>query len=141
MPASDQAGSQQLLQALVGMKPLEEIAEGTFFRFLILDRLYWHIYEHVPPNDTAEVEKDFLPNRHAAVHGLLASRFDARNAFRLGNSTSASRGAFSVANAPPPPASSPGPTTEDACVALRKGVRCRSRVSGRPLRQVDPDRA
>ena len=72
MPASDQAGSQQLLQALVGMKPLEEIAEGTFFGFLILDRLYRHIYEHAPPNDTAEVEKDFLPNRHAAVHGLVA---------------------------------------------------------------------
>ncbi len=71
MPTPDHMGSKQLLQTLVEMRPLEEIAEGTFFGYLILDRLYRHIYEHVPPNDTTEVEKDFLPNRHAAVHGLV----------------------------------------------------------------------
>ena len=70
--ASDQVGSKQLHQALVGTRPLEEITGGTFFGYLILGRSYQHIYEHVPPSDTAEVEKDFLPNRHAAVHGLVA---------------------------------------------------------------------
>lgn len=72
MPASDHVGSKQLLQALVGKRSLEEIAEGTFFGFLILEKLYRHLHERVDGNNIAEIEKDFLPNRHAAVHGRVA---------------------------------------------------------------------
>ena len=72
MPTPDHMGSKQLLQTLVETRSLEEIAEGTFFGPLILGRSYQHIYGQVDRNNTAEVEKDPLPNRHAAVHGMIA---------------------------------------------------------------------
>ena len=98
---------------------------------------------------TTEVEKDFLPNRHAAAHGRAAYADRKRSTLVMTDfrilppaDTACQRpastrgtpfvsaisrrrlgkGASSVANDPLPPASSPGPATEDACVALRRGT-------------------
>ena len=68
----DRIGSKQLIEMLTGTDLSEKISEGRFFGFLFLDRLYRRLYERVDRNNIADVRKDFLPNRHAAVHGLVA---------------------------------------------------------------------
>ena len=68
----DRIGSKQLIQILIGTEFSEEISEGRFFGFLFLDRLCRHLYERVDQNNIADVKEDFLPNRHAAVHGFVA---------------------------------------------------------------------
>lgn len=65
-------GSKQLLQVLIGSNSSEEISEGKFFGFLLLDRLCRHLYERVDQNNIVDIKKDSLPNRHAAVHGFVA---------------------------------------------------------------------
>ena len=104
---------EQSLQALAGTKPLEEIAEGTFFGYPILGRSYRHIYERAGPDNRSRkglpaepacrrarpgricrpqaqhARHDRLSDPAAGGHGLSASRFDARNAFRPGDFTAA----------------------------------------------------
>ena len=67
----DRTGSKQLIETLVGTEFSEKIPEGKFFGFLFLDRLCRRLYERVDRNNVDDVRKDFLPNRHAAVHGLV----------------------------------------------------------------------
>lgn len=68
----DRTGSKQLIEILIGTEFSEKISEGRFFGFLFLGRLCRHLYERVDRNNIADVRKDSLPNRHAAVHGLVA---------------------------------------------------------------------
>ena len=68
----DRIGSKQLIKILIGTEFSEKRSEGRFFGFLFLDRLCRHLYERVDQNNVADVGKDFLPNRHAAVHGFVA---------------------------------------------------------------------
>ena len=67
----DRTGSKQLVEMLIGTEFSEKISESRFFGFLFLDRLCRRLYERVDQNNIADVRKDFLPNRHAAVHGLV----------------------------------------------------------------------
>lgn len=68
----DRTGSKRLIQILFETDFSEKISEGRFFGFFLLDRLFRHLYEKVDQSNVDDVRKDFLPNRHAAVHGLVA---------------------------------------------------------------------
>ncbi len=68
----DRIGSKKLTQMLIGPESSDKISESKFFGFLLMDRLFQHLYERVDQNNIANIKKDFLPNRHAAIHGFVA---------------------------------------------------------------------
>ncbi len=61
----------QLLQQLAGELRLSDIEPRGYSGFALFERLFNHLYEQV---DRARMEADPVPNRNAAMHGLVIYR-------------------------------------------------------------------
>ena len=68
----DRITSQPLLRELVGRLPISAVEPGGFLGLNLFRRLSEHLYEHVDDEDSRRrFARDPVPNRHAAVHGLV----------------------------------------------------------------------
>lgn len=70
--AGPRVGSSKMLQKLIesgdpGKRELREL-----FDWVMLERLRTHAYGQVDEGEQARFERDSVPNRHAALHGLVA---------------------------------------------------------------------
>ena len=64
--------SQPLLRKLAGQLPISAVGPGGFLALNLFRRLSEHLYEHVDDEDSRlRFAQDPVPNRHAAVHGLV----------------------------------------------------------------------
>jgi hypothetical protein len=59
------------LQELAGALPLSEITSGGYGGFILFQRLCEHLYINADPG---RMEGDPVPNRNAALHGLVVYR-------------------------------------------------------------------
>lgn len=59
-----------ILEKLTGMRDLADLAFRERFGLILFDRLVDHMYEQVH-NQQEKFERDPVPNRHAAMHGLV----------------------------------------------------------------------
>jgi hypothetical protein len=60
-----------LLQDLAAELPASEIEPQGCLALRLFDRLTSHLYKQVGSSDRKQLEADAVPNRHAAVHGLV----------------------------------------------------------------------
>ena len=68
----DRITSQPLLRKLAGRLPISAVGPGGFLALNLFRRLSEHLYEHVDDEDSRRrFAQDPVPNRHAAVHGLV----------------------------------------------------------------------
>ena len=64
--------SQVVLRELAGRLPISLVEPGGFLGVKLFGRLSNHLYEHVDDEETRHrLALDPVPNRHAAVHGLV----------------------------------------------------------------------
>ncbi len=63
------------LQEMAGELPVGEVLPRGYFGLRLFERLTDHLYAHVGNEQRRKrMEADAVPNRHAAVHGLIAYR-------------------------------------------------------------------
>lgn len=63
---------QKLFRELTGKLPFGSVDPVGFYSFQLFRRMSEHLYEHISSeNDRKRFELDPVPNRHAAVHGLV----------------------------------------------------------------------
>ena len=68
----DRITSQSLLRELTARLPISSVEPSGFLALNLYRRLSEHLYEHVDDENTRRrFAKDPVPNRHAAVHGLV----------------------------------------------------------------------
>ena len=68
----DHITSQKLLRKLAGQLPISSMEPGGFLGLNLFRRLSKHLYEHVREEvGRQRFARDSVPNRHAAVHGLV----------------------------------------------------------------------
>ena len=68
----DRITSQPLLRELADQLPISAVEPGGFLGLNLFRRLSEHLYEHVGDEDSRRrFAQDPVPNRHAAVHGLV----------------------------------------------------------------------
>ena len=63
--------SKPMLKKLTGTGDLADFAFRERFAWVLFGRLVNHTYEWVDPVDRERFERDPVPNRHAAMHGLV----------------------------------------------------------------------
>ena len=63
--------SKKMLEQLNNRGKLVDLLPREAYGWILLGRLIRHLYEEVNDSNRAEYEKDCVPNRHAAAHGLL----------------------------------------------------------------------
>ena len=64
--------SQKLLQELTAQLHMSSVEPAGFYNLNLFRRLSKHLYEHLSDEeDRQRFERDPVPNRHAAVHGLV----------------------------------------------------------------------
>ena len=59
-----------MLETLTGARDLADLAFRERFGLILFDRLVDHMYENVG-TQREKFERDWVPNRHAAMHGLV----------------------------------------------------------------------
>ena len=62
----------EMLGKLVGERPLEDFVSQEAFGLVLFGRLAKHLYEQVNDEERSKFEQNFVPNRHAAMHGLIS---------------------------------------------------------------------
>ncbi len=70
----DRAGSissTRLLEKLTNRGELESFLPREAYGWILFGRLIDHLYEPVDDGNRAQFEEDFVPNRHASIHGLV----------------------------------------------------------------------
>ena len=70
----DEAGSissTKMLERLTNRGSLENFMPREAYGWILFDRLVHHLYEPVDDGNRTEFQQDFVPNRHAALHGLV----------------------------------------------------------------------
>lgn len=60
----------EMLRKLVDERPLEDFISQEAFGLVLFGRLAKHLYEQVNDEERSKFEQNFVPNRHAAMHGL-----------------------------------------------------------------------
>ena len=71
----DSAGSissKRLLNGLNRNTSLANCMPREAYGWILLERLIHHLFEDVDDKNRTQFERDFVPNRHAALHGLVA---------------------------------------------------------------------
>ncbi len=63
--------SKEMLNKLTDDKYLEDLPRREAFGWTLFGRLVKHLYEPVDNDNRAKFQQDFVPNRHAALHGLV----------------------------------------------------------------------
>ena len=61
-----------MLERLTGERPLEDFISQRTFGLVLFGRLIKHLYEQVSDEGRSEFARNFVPNRHAAIHGLVS---------------------------------------------------------------------
>jgi len=64
--------SKRMLKELTGTRDLADLAFRERFGWVLFGRLVDHAYEQVDEGDLHRFERDPVPNRHAAMHGLVS---------------------------------------------------------------------
>jgi hypothetical protein len=54
--------------------PLSKTRLNGYFALLLFDHLADHLYVHVDEENRLQLEQDPVPNRHAAIHGIVVYR-------------------------------------------------------------------
>lgn len=67
-----QIPSKEMLEKLTDGKYLEDFTRREAFGWTLFGRLARHLYEPVGDDNRAKFQQDFVPNRHAALHGLVS---------------------------------------------------------------------
>ena len=62
----------EMLGKLTDERPLEELISREAFGLVLFGRLVKHLYEQVSDEQRSKFEQNFVPNRHAAMHGLVS---------------------------------------------------------------------
>ena len=71
----DRAGqipSKKMLEELERRLRLETVLPREAYGWILFERLTRHLYEQVDDDNRKDYEKDHVPNRHAALHGLVS---------------------------------------------------------------------
>ena len=63
--------SKRMLKKLTGTGDMADFAFRERFAWVLFGRLMKHAYERADPVDRERFERDPVPNRHAAMHGLV----------------------------------------------------------------------
>ena len=71
MIGGGRVGSKQMLEELTGTGDLADFAFRERFGYVLFGRLVNHAYEQVNEDERERFERDPVPNRHAAMHGLV----------------------------------------------------------------------
>ena len=61
----------EMLERLTGERPLEDFVSKKAFGLVLFGRLVEHLYERASDEERSKFEQNFVPNRHAAIHGLV----------------------------------------------------------------------
>ncbi len=64
--------TREMLGKLIDERPLEDFVSQEAFGLVLFGRLAKHLYEQVNDEERKEFENNFVPNRHAAMHGLAS---------------------------------------------------------------------
>ena len=73
MIGAGRGGSRRMLEELTGTGDLSDFAFKERFGYVLFGRIVNHAYERVMTDEeVARFEQDPVPNRHAAMHGLVA---------------------------------------------------------------------
>ena len=73
MIGAGRVGSRGMLEELTGTGDLSDFAFKERFGYVLFGRLVNHAYEQVETDEeVARFKRDPVPNRHAAMHGLVA---------------------------------------------------------------------
>ena len=70
----DQAGSissRKMIEKLTNHGSLEDFMPREVYGWILFGRLVEHLYETVDDGNRKMFERDFVPNRHASLHGLV----------------------------------------------------------------------
>ena len=70
----DNAGcisSKKMLEKLTSRGDLGNFLPREAYGWILFGRLVHHLYERVDDSNRAQYEKDYVPNRHASIHGLV----------------------------------------------------------------------
>lgn len=69
--AAGSISSKRMLERLTTRGLLENFLPREAYGWMLLDRLVHHLYEPVDDDNRARYERDYVPNRHASIHGLV----------------------------------------------------------------------
>ena len=64
--------SRRMLEKLTGRGSLRDFMPREAYGWMLFGRLAHHLYEPIDNHNRSRYAKDFVPNRHAVSHGLLA---------------------------------------------------------------------
>ena len=62
----------EMLEKLTGDRPLEDFISKEAFGLVLFGKLVKHLYEQASDEERSKFERNFVPNRHAAIHGLVS---------------------------------------------------------------------
>ena len=71
MIGAGRGGSEQMLKDLTETRDLADFAFRERFGYVLFVRLVNHAYKQVAEGEREKFERDPVPNRHAAMHGLV----------------------------------------------------------------------
>lgn len=71
MVGAGRVGSEQMLKKLTGQRGLAYFAFRESFDYVLFGRLVSHAYDQVNKDKRESIERVSIPNRHAAMHGLV----------------------------------------------------------------------
>ena len=63
--------SKTMLKKLTNRGELEDFLPREAYGWILFELLIEHLYEQVGDDNRQEYQKDYVPNRHASLHGLL----------------------------------------------------------------------
>ena len=63
--------SKIMLEKLTNRGELEDFLPREAYGWILFDFLIHHLYEYVGDGNRQQYQKDYVPNRHASIHGLL----------------------------------------------------------------------
>ena len=72
MIGAGRVGSRKMLEELTETRDLADFIFRERFGFVLFGRLVDHAYQQVDEDEREKFERDPVPNRHAAMHGLVA---------------------------------------------------------------------
>ena len=64
--------SKKMVTKLTNQGALSQFLPREAYGWILFDRLVYHLYEQVNDGNRAQYEIDDVPNRHAALHGLVS---------------------------------------------------------------------
>lgn len=71
MIGAGRVGSKEMLRTMTGKRDLAVFAFGEVFDYVLFGRLVDHVYKNVNESNLERFERNHVPNRHAAMHGLV----------------------------------------------------------------------